>query len=206
VRNPAPYLGGLLAGVALLLGPSSFALAHRIQIDPGSYAYPYAVNGSTPVTGPTTVDLPAGRHELETGGYVTLHGVGASRFRFTVTTTGQVVNVVNVATGRPSGAATGHGGRLVFNQVTITIEPGRHRDAYFLQYASVALEGAQSVVLVPDVAYLVEHAPMALSPNGDPSGFYFVLDDAGRITRVLTPAGIPSAAAVGIGDRLRFNR
>ena len=47
---------------------------------------------------------------------------------------------------------------------------------------------------------------MAMLPKGDPSGFDFVLDRAGRITRVLTPTGIPSASAVGAGHRLLFNR
>jgi hypothetical protein len=196
----------LLIGAASLLAGASPALAHEIQIDPGSYVYPYSVNGSAPVSGPVTVMLQAGTHRVETGGYVSLRGVASSTFRFTVTASGEVVNVENAVTSQPSGAAVGQGGRLVFNQASITIDPGRFRDAYYLQYATLPLDGEQTVVLVPDVAYLLEHAPMALMPRGDASGFYFVLDRAGGITRVLTPTGIPSASAVGTGHRLLFNR
>jgi hypothetical protein len=209
-RVRAARLAGVFAGLVLLGAAqgagASPALAHQIQIDPGSYVYPYSVNGSAPVAGPVTVALPAGTHDVETGGYVNLHGVASSTFRFTVTATGEVANVENAVTGQPSGAAIGQGGRLVFNQASITIDPGRFRDAYFLQYATLPLDGEQTVVLVPDVAYLLEHAPMAMTPRGDASGFYFVLDRAGRITRVLTPTGIPSASAVGTGHRLLFNR
>ena len=151
----AVVLNVLLLGATTFLG-SFPALAHEIQIDPGRYIYPYSVNRLAPVSGPVTVSLPPGAHELETGGYVNLHGVASSRFRFTVTATGEVANVENVVTGQPSGAAIGQGGRLVFNQASITIDPGRFRDSHYLQYGSLPLDGEHTVVLVPEVAYLLE--------------------------------------------------
>ena len=196
----------LIVAVASVLGSASLAPAHQIHIAPGSYSYPYSINAHPPVTGSVVIDLRTGTHEIETGGYINVRGVASSRFRFTVTSSGAVTNVVNAVTGQPSGAATGQGSRLVFKQASITIEPGRFRDAYYLQYADMPLKGEQTVVLVPDVAYLFELAPAATTQKGDPSGFYFVLDVAGRISKVLTPSGIPSACAVGAGQRLRLNR
>jgi len=108
----------LVVAVASLLGSASLALAHQIHIEPGSYAYPYSINAHPPVTGPVVIDLRTGIHEIETGGHVNVRGVASSRFRFTVTSSGAVTNVVSAVTGQPSGSAVGQGPRLVFKQAT----------------------------------------------------------------------------------------
>lgn len=185
---------------------SSPAFASPVQIDPGAYAYPYRVDGAAPVSGPTTVDLAPGTHWIELGPEIDIPGIGSSAFFFEVDDAGQVTAITDAVTGQPSGAAQGVGAQLVFNTVTVTIEPGGYRGQYLLQRGGPALEGTQTVVLVPGLLHSVEDATVVSALGADPAAFYVHVDSAGQMAAVLRATGAPSVAAVGSGSTLYFNR
>ena len=190
--------GGLIVLAMVLALALTPATGHAIpvEIDPGAYAYSYSVDGGSLITGRVTLDLAPGVHEIETGARVDLPGDASSAFYFTVGEAGDVTSVTNPLSGAPSRAATGSGSRLVFRQVTVTIDPGRLPGDYVLQGGEPAMTGRQSIVLAPDLVYRLEEAILA-GVDENPAALFFVLDGDGRVTTVRYASGIESAAAVG---------
>jgi hypothetical protein len=191
--------------VAVAVVPA-LAFAFPVEIDPGQYAHGYSVDGGEVITGVVWLELGPGLHEVDSGAFIDLPGLGSSRFVFTVTPDGRVADVRNAITGAVSRAAVASGNRLVFRETAIEIRPGRSPGNYFLQFRDPPLAGPQSLVLVPDLVYRVDEAPYVGAPDADLAAFYVVLDANGRIQAVRRATGEPSDSAAGSGTTLFFNR
>ena len=199
-------LTGVFAVLVLAALATDPAVAAIVVIEPGSYSLGYRVSGGDVVSGTVTVDLAPGTHEIDNGAGIEFPGVGSSRFLFTVTEDGRVTDVRSAVTGAPSSAAAASSNRLVFQLVTIHIEPGRYQDDYLLQYRGPELNGAQSVVVVPDLVYQVDELAHVDIADGALATFYFVVDAAGEIRTVRRSTGEPSDSAAAAGTTVFFNR
>src|SRR5437667_9601884 len=100
---------------------ASGAFAFSITIDPGSYTGRYIVSGNGQFTGKTILNLPSGTYYIDNGS-----SIGGSSFNFNVDTSGNVTNI------SPSAAATPGGSSLLFNNVTINVQPLSYTGRYIL--------------------------------------------------------------------------
>lgn len=183
-----------VVALACFLGTASAASAAPITIDPGNYQGRYYLPGVTGCCSyaKTTFDLADGTYSLDTG--ATIAGsYGSSSFAFTVSG-GTLTPVAN-------GSASSSGNTLSLRNTTVTINPGSYTGRYFLTAFGPGREfvGAQTVVLVPDLVYVLDDGAEIVATIGGtptPSNFIFAVSAAGAVSVVPGPFS-PPASAVG---------
>ena len=153
----------LVSAMALIVTFSGSALAvFSITIDPDAYTGKYTVPGAASVTGVQIVSLNAGTHFVDIAPGI--------NFSFSVSSTGDVTS------GNPA-AAHGVGSTLVFDTVSITVDPtASYTGKYNLPGVhNGTSSGLQSFSLMPGITgYLLGIAPGV--------AFRFDVSSSGQVT------------------------
>ena len=158
-----------------------------VSIDSGGFVAPssWSIEG---VTGAF-----AGNHSVAVvpnlGYFLKIGLSNPGAFQFNVDTADNVTSL-NTA------AATGSGNTLTFNTVTISIDTGEFvaPGLWFVLGASNSQSGDHSVIVVPNVGYL-----MGISSTNSGAFFQFNVNAAGNVI------SLNSVSATGSGDTLTFN-
>jgi hypothetical protein len=195
---PAPSVKALLlvavalAAHLLAAAPVLAASPASITVDPGAYQGRYYIPGVTACcsSGRTTVALADGTYALDTGASVA-GSYGSSSFAFTVAAGG-------VSVAGPS--ATAAGSVLRLSNTSMTIKPGSYTGRYFLSSFGSGREftGAQTVVLVPGLAYSLDagaHVHATIAGVTTPSDFLFAVGGTGSVSIVPGSPSVPASAA-----------
>ncbi|MEK6407428.1 MAG: FG-GAP-like repeat-containing protein [Acidobacteriota bacterium] len=184
----------LMTGMFLTKASPTF----QVNIDPGAYTGHYFLISDTltEYRGSQTVQLPPGTYHLDTGARAQHQGF-SSDLTFTVDGSGQVTNISNPV------AAQASGNTLTLNNASIIVDPrsyaGQYQLSSHLDAAYTSFRGVQTVVLVPNMVYVLDNGTHVPIPGFAPN-FTFAVDSTGHVINVSNPV----AAQAG-GNTLTLN-